>query len=354
MAFDSVSFHSALMFSAIILWLSNEAWCWVSIFPVFLAALVKDLSKKPHSRRLETKLLRFTSLSLLVTPHLIFGLICLVEGVKAGLVGELLGFSPGQPYFITAFGAVALLWVVNMLTPLMPLAVEMFLSWFFEPELWSETQAPKDIRTEAVPEARGHAPAGAHPGLPADLLWYGKPVPGGGNPFTRRDKVVGCIILPFALLFVAMGAQLLGQGDKVSVYAGLFCGFLGLLFVGVAVWLMRAESRWNARLAKVEYAFTRDTVYIVDDGTLRTLPLDASLNMTHEALNGNLGTIYLSTSGKLTRALKGIFGKVEVTDMSNMYDASAPLKGFFHIADSMEVFRLLTACRDSGEDRHEA
>ncbi len=337
--FEAVSFKAAFIFTLVILWLCNEAWYWVLTIPAIIATILSAATKKPLHERLQTKLVRLTSLSLLVVPHLLFTILYVLNKLTQGQVGEEIGIPPGQSYFVTAFVAVALLWVFNLIMSLLPLSVGALLSYFLEPEDCTEHTTPSEL--PSVPAA----PAAPAEQLPDGLLYCGKPVLGVSPAHVRGSFRTGLFMLPFVLLALGMAAGLLEH----SLFAACICGGVALVFAFCAIRLLRWPSLWRKRMEGVSYAFSRDEVIITEKGGQRRFALNEGLNLSHEKLEGTVGNIYIAPTDKIGRALKGFLGKmkVEVTDAGNHADIHAPLMGFFQIDNSMEVFRLLVSCRDN-------
>ncbi len=278
------------------------------------------------------------SLSLLLTPHLLFSVLYLADTFTQGQASQLLGIPLTSSFFITAFIAVALLWGMSLFMRLVPLAVEVLFSFIFEPELWTKSSTPQQLHPGTV------APTPALPALPEGMLYSGKPVLSVTNAYVRRHFWIGIGTLLVVLLLANMAVQFASQ----YMPAACLCGVLALAFGYVALHSILWPTRWRNRLRHVEYAFSHDTVYIVEKGVARSFPLDDNLNLSHEVVEGSVGNIYISPKSKLGRAFGKMLGKVkvEVTDLQNTVDLSAPLMGFFQVENSVEVFRLLASCRD--------
>ncbi len=333
---DGVPFSAAFIFSVLILWLCNEVWCWVLAIPTIIAAILKSAERKPFSLSSQLKLVRLTSVSLLITPHLLFAILYLVESLTKGQASQEFGIPLTNSMFITAFIGVALLWAANMVMRLVPVALEILASYIFEPELWTESTTPAELAS---------APAAPVPAeLPEGLLYSAKPVLSVTNSYVRRHFWIGIGLMVAVLLLANMAVQFASQ----YMPAACLCGVLALAFGFAALHSILWPSRWRNRLSHVEYAFSCDTVYIREKGETRSFPLDENLNLTHEKIEGNVGSIYISPKGKLERAFGKLLGKgtVEVTDLQNTVDLSAPLMGFYQIENSPEVFAQLVACRD--------
>ncbi len=334
-----IDFIPAFLFSLIILWFCNEAWYWLVSLPVLVATLVGEIRKKPLTEKSGVRYVRMGAVSLLLTPHLLFAILYLANRFTQGALAEQLQIPLGQPLFITAFLAVASLWVLNLLTPLMPISVGAIFSLIFEPELWTENVGSSQVEPVAVVP---------HAEMADGLLYCGKPVLSATPAHVRSNFRTGLFILPFALLAFGMAAAL----AEHFLWAAGVCGGVALVFGIVAIHYLRWPSLWRKRLEGVEYSFSRDTVCIAEKGVQRSFALDESLNISHETVQGSIGNIYISPTGKVGRALRGILGKmkVDVVDASMQNDISAPLMGFFQIENSTEVFRLLVSCRDNKTD----
>ncbi len=335
--FEGVSMGAALLFTAIILWLCNEVWYWLISLPVLIAAIVGEIRRKPLSEKTGGKFIRLGSLSLLVTPHILFAILYGLNNITQGKLASEIGIPLEQSCFIIAFIAVALLWVFNMVTCMVPLSVGVLFSRIFEPELWTEDTTPAEVD-----------PLRALEELPRGVLYHSQPVLSVTPAHVRGNFRTGLFLLPFVLLLLGMAVGFVGQ----SIYAAVFCGLPALLFGFVSIHFLRWPSLWRKRLEGVEYSFSRDTVYITDKGVKRSYALDEGLNLSHEVVEGKVGNIYISPTGKVGRAFKGILGKmkVDVVDTSMQSDLNAPLMGFFQIEDSMNIFKLLVSCRDNKEE----
>ncbi len=342
---EGVSFSAAFVFSLIILWLCHETWYWLVSLPIIIAAIIGEARKKPLAEKTGAKFIRLGSLSLLVTPHLLFTILYILNKLTQEQASEALGIPLAQPYFITAFMAVALLWVLNLLMALVPLSVGAVFSLIFEPEEFTETARPADVKPLSPEAALPAVPAATETeALPEGILYRGKPVLHITPPHVRGSFRTGLFMLPFVLLGFGMAGGLLEH----SLLAAVVCGGVALVFAFCAVHFLRCPSLWRKRLEQVEYAFSREEVIITEKGEDRRFPLNEGLNLNLEKLEGTVGNIYIAPTGKLGRAIKGFLGKakIEVVDTSNHVDINAPLMGFFQIENAMEVFRLLVSCRD--------
>ena len=339
------NFSSVLFFVALLLWLCNELWYAVVTVPWLIYGLWCTLRGKENPNT-EKQVARAFSLVLLVVPHVIFAVLYGVESISGGLVSPMLGMPVSHGLFACAYVAPALLCFICLVSPVPPLSVLVLCSYLFEPELWRKPTQPQAVEEKAdlppVPETMAAAPR--HPGLQklaGELLYYGRPVVGGENPYTRRDGVVGSFMLVGALVMLGMAA---GCYSQTLLGAGM-CAVLALVFGGLGIHVLNAPTRWNARLREAEFAFTRSHAYIAEGESLRDFPFDECLSITLEEFPGKLGNIYLHRRGKVGMAVHVAFNRVKVHYDPDMVDTSAPLQGFIQIENPTKVYRHLEQCR---------
>ena len=186
-----------------------------------------------------------------------------------------------------------------------------------------------------------------HPQLKAlagELLHYSRPEPGVNHIHARTHATIGYCLLPIVLILIALAANSYEQSVLISGITGL----LAIIFGLVSYRLINELNAWRKKLSQVEYAYTATHAYIAEGDKLQTFSIDESLNIQFEAIEGHIGNIYLSQSGKLGTRMRKLLGdKLTINDTGSRYNLNAPLCGFFQIPHAEQVLKQLSELRQS-------
>lgn len=334
----------AAVFIALVLWLCNELWYWAISIPLLLAAVWSTAKKQRVTAGTENKFYRLTSFLLLVVPHLLFAALSLLDTVTGQQLSAQTGLPLSPALFGCAYAAVVLVWCCSLKRAVAPLSLEILYFVLVEPELL-QARAEEDVAAAAAaPQGDAAAPSSSssprHPELQrvaAELLWYGRAVTEVSTPGNRSSVMIGGSMTAFALLFLAIAAQLYA----VSALGALVAGVLGLVFGFGGYHMLQQPARWRRKLSAAEYGFSSTTVYIVEGDDIRTLPLDRNLNMHFEEVSGTVGNISLDHPDLHSNVFRKLLTQSGGVKTTTAYDLSAPLQGFVQIADAAQVYMQL-------------
>ena len=343
--FQGVSFGSVCFITAILMLLCNEAWYRCAAIPVLLVAAVnmfrKDSAKKEEKQTRQA--LRLCSISLLVVPHLIFALLYLANWATQGQAEAELGIGIRHGVLACIYIAPALLWLAAQFAGIFPLSIEQL--FMHDDGIISEPTEGEDAAPE--PPVPTDTAAPIHPQLKAladELLHYSRPELGVNHIHARTHATIGYCLLPIVLILIALAANSYEQSVLISGITGL----LAIIFGLVSYRLINEPNAWRKKLSQVEYAYTATHAYIAEGDKLQTFSIDESLNIQFEAIEGHIGNIYLSQSGKLGTRMRKLLGdKLTINDTGSRYDLHAPLCGFFQIPHAEQVLKQLSELRQS-------
>lgn len=341
--FQGVSFGSVCFITAILILLCNEAWYRCAAIPVLLVAAVnmfrKDSAKKEEKHTRQA--LRLCSLSLLVVPHLIFALLYLANWATQGQAETELGIGIRHGVLACIYIAPALLWLAAQFAGIFPLSIEQL--FMHDDGIISEPTKCE----ETAPPVTSDTAAPIHPqlqSLAGELLHYSRPALGINHVHARTHATIGYCLLPIVLILIALAANSYEQSVLISGITGL----LAIIFGLVSIRLINEPNAWRNKLSRVEYAYTATQAYIAEGDKLQTFSIDESLNIQFEAIEGHIGNIYLSQSGKLGTRMRKLLGdKLTINDTGSRYDLTAPLCGFFQIPHAEQVLKQLSELRQS-------
>lgn len=100
----------------------------------------------------------------------------------------------------------------------------------------------------------------------------------------------------------------------------------------------------------MEYAFTATHAYIAEGDELRTFTIDTTLNIQHEEIDSHTGNIYLTQSGRIGATMRKLMGsKLQMNDARSTCNLKAPLCGFFHIRNGVQLCQQLNQLREQHE-----
>ncbi len=344
--FQGVSFGIVCFITAILMLLCNEAWYRCAAIPVLVVAAVnmfrKDSAKKEEKQTRQA--LRLCSLSLLVVPHLIFALLYLANWVTQGQAEAELGIGIRHGVLACLYIAPALLWLAGLFTGIFPLSIEQL---FVHDDGIVNTATRAEEAVPAPPPVPTDTAAPRHPQLQAlagELLHYSRPEQDVTHVHARTHATIGYCLLPIVLILIALAANSYEQSVLISGITGI----LAIIFGLVSIRLINEPYAWRNKLSRVEYACTTTHAYIAEGDKLQAFSIDESLNIQFEAVEGHIGNIYLSQSGKLGTSMRKLLGdKLTINDTRSRYDLNAPLCGFFQIPHAEQVLKQLTELRQA-------
>ena len=337
---------SAVLFITALMLLCNEAWYRAAALPALVVALIGQLRKTSGEKqeKRDRMALRLSSCVLLLVPHLIFGILYGANTLTQGKAAAELGICISHAVFASAFAAPALLWLIAQVGTVFPLSMEQI---FVRDEFIPDKSATPDKLTPAPQGESEHQPR--HPQLRAitgELLYYGRPEPGATNAHARTHATIGYCALPIVLILAALA---LNSYEQSALISGV-CGTLAVIFGWVCYTLIREPAAWQRKLSRVEYAFTATHAYIAEGDELRTFTIDTTLNIQHEEADANTGNIYLTQSGRLGATMSKLLGNnLRINDSRSTSDLKAPLCGFFHIRNGVQLCQQLNQLREQHE-----
>lgn len=332
------------VFTALLLWLCNEIWYWAIGIPLLVAAVWNEVKRKRVADSTQDKIYRLTSFLLLAAPHALFAVLSLLDTVTGHQLSEEAGLPFSSALFGCTYLAVVLVWCCSLKRAVTPLSLGILWSELFEPE---QMRARSDAEVaaaaaQATPAAQGAAAAPRHPELQraaAELVWYGRAVTEVRHPGSLRDILFGGTMAAVALLCLAMATQLYAVSALGALAAGVMAAVLG--FFGCRI--LQQPARWKQRLNAAEYGFTASTIYIVEGGSVRTLPLDKNLNLHYEEVSGTIGSIFMDHPDLHSNVFRKLLTKSGGVETTHAHDPAAPLQGFVQIADAAQVYEQIKA-----------
>ncbi len=109
----------ALLFQVLLFWLLNELWFFLSALPALMAAIFKWATRREHeTERSVRRIVRLTSVSLILLPHGVFALLYLCNRLTQGGFQESLGLPLSQGLFVSAYVGCVMLFITALFTPI--------------------------------------------------------------------------------------------------------------------------------------------------------------------------------------------------------------------------------------------
>lgn len=325
-----------------LVWLCNEIWFWLYSLLAITLEFIGLFKREDASDKTHGKLYRITSLSLLITPLLIYAALWVVGIVIQREVVELMGIPLTTPFAIASMASLLALWVATCCTRLQPLALEIIFDQIFE----TETDPMPDAPPVSLGNGEEHGEASLANIDSKEVLYRGKPELDATCKPIKKDFYIGAVLMLVVALFVKIALHALDNSALAA--GGSF--IISLLFFFIALSMLRKSFLWKKKLAKVEYIFTADNIYIVEGSHTQTIPIDNGLNIAHESISENVGNIHLAKSGKVAHFVNKILGSkrrinVLAQDISNI-STKEPLHGFYQVKNSKEIYTQLVNLRD--------
>ena len=332
---------STILFITVLMLLCNEAWYRAAALPALFVALIGQLRKASGEKqeKRDRLALRLSSCILLLVPHLIFGILYAADTLTQGKAAAELGICISHAVFASAFAAPALLWLMAQAGSVFPLSVEqIFAQDEFILDSSSDTRQPAPPN-ESLPQPR-------HPQLRAkagELLYYSCPEPGAAHVHARTHATIGYCVLPIVLILATLT---LNSYEQSAFIAGV-CGALAVISGWVCYTLIREPAAWHRKLSRAEYAFTATHAYIAEGDELRTFTIDSTLNIQYEDIDRDTGNIYLTQSGRIGATMRKLMGSnLQINDTRSTSNLKAPLCGFLHIRNGVQIFQQLKQLRE--------
>ncbi len=109
----------ALLFQVLLFWLLNELWFFLSALPALMTAIFKWATKREdETNRAVQRIVRLSSVSLLLLPHGVFALLYLCNLLSRGGFQETLGLPLSQGLFVSAYAGCVMLFIIALFTPI--------------------------------------------------------------------------------------------------------------------------------------------------------------------------------------------------------------------------------------------
>ena len=367
----SANWRAALLFQLLVFFIINEVWYWLCTWPGVFLSLFQQIKNKnvPEQNRGKyvgglNRLVRMTSVIILILPHVIYGTLWLVNLLSQHALQRWGGVSLDASLFLPSYLSCIVFFILVFIFPIQPYSISHFMMEWFEPGLGKEKvteekddssassyTAPLNVRNE---EYEGHSILfDAHYGrvmkemvASEELLMMTAPIPYAFNRQTRMELMIG---VPF-ILASAWVASMLFRVVPQSGYSFIFWALLLMLlvFFPMGCLLVFSPARWKKRLSRTDYFITSKRVFLAEENDLRQFLWKdepyISLQMHHELL----GSVYISRRTRVSACLDKLFGKGKVNAYET--DETDKMNGLLNIPQAEKVYAMIESLMEHSKE----
>ena len=368
----SANWRAALLFQLLVFFIINEVWYWLCTWPGVFLSLFQQIKNKnvPEQNRGKyvgglNRLVRMTSVIILILPHVIYGTLWLVNLLSQHALQRWGGVSLDASLFLPSYLSCIVFFILVFIFPIQPYSISHFMMEWFEPGLGKEKvteekddssassyTAPLNVRNE---EYEGHSILfDAHygrvmkeMGAGEELLMMTAPIPYAFNRQTRMELMIG---VPF-ILASAWVASMLFRVVPQSGYSFIFWALLLMLlvFFPMGCLLVFSPARWKKRLSRTDYFITSKRVFLAEENDLRQFfwkdePY-VSLQMHHELL----GSVYISRRTHVNACLDKLFGKGKVNAYET--DETGKMNGLLNIPQAGDIYAMIESLMEHSKEK---
>ena len=365
------NWRAVLFFQLLVFFIINEVWYWLCTWPGIFLSLFQQIKNKrvPEQNREKyvrglNRLVRMTSIIILLVPHVIYGTLWLVNLLSQHALQRWGGVNLDASLFLPSYLSCIVFFILVFIFPIQPYSISHFMMEWFEPNLGKEKVAEEkdDSRTSSytVPlNVRAEEHGGrsilfdVHYGkimkemeAGEELLAMAAPVPYAFNRQTRMEFIIGVPFI-FASAWVAsMLFKVVSQSGVSLIFWALFV--MLLVFFSVGCLLVFSPARWKKRLSRTDYFITSRRVFLAEGNDLRQFfwkdePY-VSLQMHHELL----GSVYISRRTRINACLDKLFGKGKVNAYET--DETGKMNGLLNIPQAEKVYAMIESLMEHSKE----
>ncbi len=357
--------EGALLFQFALFWVLNEIWygmsAWLGVVPILVHWWKNRNGSGPDEReasRTGSRLIRGTSIGLLVFPHAIFLGLTVADTLAQGALQRWMHLELGAPLFLPSYLGCCTLFVFALAGRLHPFSVVAFLDDHLDPSLGDESIVqPSHVASSPSPVSENEPSCALSSAAPSqafkqherqiaeameadeELLAVTAPVPYALNRSTRIDLFVG---IPFVLgaFWAAAMAVKLGGG---TAHPLAFWGVLGMaaVFLFAGLLLVTSPLRWKKRLERTDYFVTSRRVFLAEGDTLRQFYWKDRPHVSLSPEHSEIGSVYLTPRTLLTATLGKLLGPGSVNARET--DATGRMNGLLNIPQAERVHALIVS-----------
>lgn len=359
------NWERALLFQSLVFLIINEVWYWLCSWPGISLVLFRQIKDKnvPEQNREKyikkglNRLVRVTSIVILILPHVIYGTLWLVNSLSQGSLQRWGEVNLDASLFFPSYLSCLALSVLFFIFSIHPYSINHFMIKWFETDFGEEKVVQGEDKTRGNPyiaplkvqderqEGRSvlfevHYKRVLKAMEPREkILAATAPVPYSFNRQTRIEFMIG---VPFILASVWVASvlfQMVSRSESTSVFWGLL--LMLLIFFPVGCLLVFSPARWKKRLSRTDYFVTSKRVFLAEGDQLHQFfwkdePY-VSLQMHHESL----GSVYISRRTRVHACLDKLFGKGKAEEYET--DETGKMNGLLNIPQAEKMFEMIEA-----------
>lgn len=350
-AMDGTAPKQALIFQAVIFWLVNELWFVLGSLPIVLGAIFKWIKeRKDVEESFVWRAMRWASLSLLVVPELIYGLLSVINLATNDALEQWLELPLSMGLYVASFVSVVLLFIIAFPAKIMGIGVINLLSDMEEsigvPNFDAQPAPRSEAKTDSPLKEYHSLSAKKHQQkiksmLATDehILLHTAPSDLDKMKDANQSFIVGFVLVGISLLFALVAVMYWQQASSALYRAIPVCG--AIVFAFAALPSLRAKSRYKRILNNSDYFITNQAVYCCKLGRVRMVRYADKPRFALTLESQGYGRIEIieaqSFAGKL-------FEKIQPDSISNASEQKGfqnSLDGLVHIAQAEDVLELL-------------
>lgn len=350
---DGAATKEAVIFQLLLFWLLNELWFILTCVPVLLGTLLKWLKNRSElDDRFFWCSVRWTSLSLLIVPELIYALLSIINSAMDDALAQWLGLPLSMGLFASSFVSIVLLFILSFPAKIMGIGIIQFfndLEYLTDDEHFvnNESRAPSLKTVAEGPIQEHHSQrASAHHQMVLGMITSDERLllhtaPSGLDQMkdANQHRITGFVLMGCALLFTTIAVIYWQQASSALFRALPVCG--AIAFGLAALPALRARSRYQSVLSNSDYFITNKAVYCCKLGRIRCVRYVDKPRFALTLYSHGYGRIDIIEAQSLAGKL---LDKLQPQSLRNVQENKGfqdPLNGLVHIAQPEEVLSLI-------------
>lgn len=269
----SENWGAALLFQILVFFIINEAWYWLCAWPGIFLALFQQVKDKnvPEQNREKyirglNKLVRITSIIILILPHIIYGMLWMANVLSQGALQGWGKVDLDASLFFPSYLSCIILFILVFIFSIQPYSISHFMMEWFEPGLGKEKVVEEEdgakLSTPTAPLNVRDEEQGNHSILfdahyrkvvkemepNEEILAVTAPIPYAFNRQTRIELMIGVPFILASVWVASMLFKIVSQSGFSFIFWGLILMFL--VFFSVGCLLVFSPARWRKRTFK--------------------------------------------------------------------------------------------------------
>ena len=368
----SENWGAALLFQILVFFIINEAWYWLCAWPGIFLALFQQVKDKnvPEQNREKyirglNKLVRITSIIILILPHIIYGMLWMANVLSQGALQGWGKVDLDASLFFPSYLSCIILFILVFIFSIQPYSISHFMMEWFEPGLGKEKVVEEEdgakLSTPTAPLNVRDEEQGNHSILfdahyrkvvkemepNEEILAVTAPIPCAFNRQTRIELMIGVPFILASVWVASMLFKIVSQSGFSFIFWGLILMFL--VFFSVGCLLVFSPARWRKRLSRTDYFVTSKRVFLAEGRDLHQFFWKDEPYVSLQMHNELLGSVYISRRTHVNACLDKLFGKGKVNAYET--DETGKMNGLLNIPQAGDIYAMIESLMEHSKEK---